>query len=143
MHQPISTSLALVFMLSLASCNGSRAIATDTAKHTPTQKEDEAVMMMALHHNRDEVFAHKTSLGDFSWQKTPAGLLNWDCSLAIIEKHNQKYLNTPWELEGIELRDKMFGPPTGERKIKSNACAEETIQAAQKAVDLSKAFEKR
>jgi hypothetical protein len=108
----------------------------------PTQQEDEAAMLMALHHNRDEVFAHTTSLGDLSWQKTTPGMYNWDCSLAIIEKHNRKYPKTLWELEGIVLRDRLNGVPTGERKMLAEACAERTIKWAQETVDLSNGFNK-
>jgi hypothetical protein len=131
----------LLGILALTGCHG--VPTSGSAEQKPTQQQDEAVMLMALHHNREEVFAHTTSLGDLAWQKTPEGMRNWDCSLAIIEKHNQKYPNSPWELEGIKLRDRLLGAPTGERKIAANACAEQTIRDAQHAIDLNDAFEKR
>jgi hypothetical protein len=142
MKQLLSATVLGAFVLTFTACNSGRSRSTVAAGQKQTQQQDEAAMMMALHHNRDEVFAHMTSLGDFSWQKTPAGMRNWDCSLAIIEKHNQEYPPSVWELEGIELRDRLLGAPTGERKILAEACAERTIQEAQATIALSKAFEK-
>jgi hypothetical protein len=81
--------------------------------------------------------------GDSTWQKTSDGMRNWDCSLAIIEKHNQKYPANVWELEGIKERDRLFGPPSGERKITASACAETLIREAQETIDRARAFEKR
>jgi hypothetical protein len=102
-----------------------------------TQKEEEETMLKALHHNRDEVFAHMSSLGDFTWQKTLPGMRNLDCSIAIIEKHNQQYPKSIWELEGVTLRDRLWGPPTDARRSKANDCAEKLLEEAQQDINRS------
>jgi hypothetical protein len=88
-------------------------------------------MLTALHHNRDEVFAHMSSFGDFTWQKTLPGRRNLDCSIAIIELHNQKYPNAMWEVEGVALRDRLWGPPSDERRSIANDCVEQLMERAQ------------
>jgi hypothetical protein len=99
-----------------------------------TQKQEEDIMLTALHHNRDEVFAHMSSFGDFTWQKTLPGRHNLDCSIAIIELHNQKYPNAIWEVEGVASRDRLWGPPTDERRLIANDCADKLMQEAQKEI---------
>lgn len=141
MKHSLSGVLLAALAITLTVCGGGRTVST-TPEPRATQQQVETAMLMALHHNRDEVFAHTTSLGDLSWQRTSPGMQNWDCSLAIIEKHNRKYPKTVWEPEGIDLRDKLLGVPTGERKILAEACAEKTIRWAQETIDLSNAFEK-
>jgi hypothetical protein len=128
-----------------AACNKEResSVLTAAEGQKPTQEQEESVMLMALHHNRDEVLAHTTSIVDSSWEKSLDGMRNWDCSLAIIAKHNEKYPGSKWELEGIQRRDRIWGPPRGERLIAANACAERTIRDAQHTIDLNGAFEKR
>jgi hypothetical protein len=95
-----------------------------------TQKQEEELMLTALHHNRDEVFAHMSSPGDSTWQETLSGRRNLDCSIAIIELHNQQYPNAMWEVEGIALRDRLWGPPSDERRSIANDCAEQLMGRA-------------
>lgn len=102
-----------------------------------TQKQEEDTMLKALHHNRDEVFAHMSSMGDFTWQKTPPGMRNLDCSIAIIEMHNQKYPTAIWEVEGVTLRDRLWGPPSDERRSIANDCAEKLMEEAQEGINRS------
>jgi hypothetical protein len=120
-------AVLVVIVLALSACQ--RAMTNSRgapAKPAPqlTQQDEEGIMTMALHHNRDEVFAHMKSLGDFSWQKTRDGLLNLDCSIAIQEKHNQRYPKSPWEVEGIDIRNRVAGPLDEDRRIAAHACAE-------------------
>jgi hypothetical protein len=87
--------------------------------------------------NRDEVFAHMSSFDDFTWQKTPSGRRNLDCSIAIIELHNQKYPKALWEVEGVALRDRLWGPPSDERRSIANDCAEQLMGKVQEDIDRS------
>src|SRR4051794_35666839 len=118
-------------MLTLTACHSGTTTATVSVKPKLTQEQQEKIMLMALHHNRDEVLAESTSLTDFHWMKTPEGLLNLECSIALMAKHNEKYPKTPWEVEGVEIRNRIAGPPDEERKIAANACAEKLLEQVQ------------
>lgn len=98
---------------------------------------------MALDHNRDQVLGHMNGLMDSSWQKTPAGLLNLECSIAIMEKHNHKYPQKPWAVQGVELRNRIAGLPTEERRIRANACAEKLLEQEESEFEKELEFEKR
>ena len=103
------SAVLFVALSTLTGCQSGPTNATVNAKPKLTKEQEEPFMLMALHHNREEAMAHMNSLADITWTKTPEGLRNLECSIAIMEKHNQKYPKTPWKVEGVEVRDQSAG----------------------------------